>query len=1147
MPRSPVTDQQRRAIDAQGVSVVLSSGAGCGKTSVLTERYLKHLADDGAEVGQIVAITFTERAAREMRDRIRGAIQDRLKNAAGAAAARWKLHLRNLESAAISTIHSFCGNVLRQHALAAGLDPRFEVLDEVLAGNLRAESLRNCLHDLLPDKAHPAGADLRQLVVDFGWYEAVQAIRRLAFDPDPLAWKTWLARAPEEIERQWLGEARQRLLPGFVDYLIAVEPKIAACLSLLAVTPCTGPETRSNVARILKETPALAAARDLAAAVGELKECAKVGKERAKAWNNDDDVYALVKDTFEDYRKAIVEKLAPFTAQPESLVPAIRAGQRFIRVALEVVDEYQRRKERAAYLDFQDLLVMARDLVRDNEPVRQALRERYRFILVDEMQDTDPVQMELVLSLCTPIEVESGKLFAVGDHKQSIYRFRGAEVRLFQELRERVPEHGRLNLTRNFRSQQPILDFVNALCSRRVSHYEPLDGAGGGASAEPCVEFLWSLPPARGGKPAVSEVRRREAGQIAERLRRLFDDAQPRIWDKQEKQLRAVRMQDVAILFRSMSNVAIYEEALRRAGIDYYLVGGRAFFAQQEVYDLYRLLRALENPDDSLSLAGALRSPFCCVSDEALFILSMNRRGQLWKGLHDDKALKELPAGQKDAVLRARVNLERWRGLKDRLPIVRLIGEIFADSGYDAAMQFEFLGDRKLANLWKLQDLARTFDRSGNFGLADFVQRLGELVRDQPREEQAATLPEKADVVKLMSIHQAKGLEFPVVVIPDLAAATRSGHWAAAHWDRELGCVVRPPEDFDPPPFPDFGARLGDMYDAIADWAEDLRILYVACTRAEDLLILSAGFMEPLPPTTNPNLPLPLKGANTWMMTLAERFNLRSGECIAADVPAEKQPRIRVELTEGFRAASSGPSTRDRGREPLAPPASKRSAPRSSLPALLMLPTLEWMSLHGRQGDRLGLHLLDADQPEQFQRIYQSEVERLFDEILCFWDLRNPDDWESTLAQCVADEDTLEAEAAADLLAEWLRTFTASELYREVTQAEDVMSRVEFLLKGPDLFLPPCRGWIDLLMRDRAGVCRLVAFHSDKDIPLKTAAKLRGPFLALQAEAFWQQTGIRCHEADLFDLEKGTNVHIKVGKADDGWRIVAELLAPLRL
>src|SRR5271163_232234 len=150
MPKQTTTDQQRRAIDAQGVSVVLSSGAGCGKTSVLTERYLKHLADDGAEVAEVVAITFTERAAREMRDRIRNAVQERLKGASGSSAARWKLHLRNLESATISTIHAFCGNVLRQHALAAGLDPRFEILDEVLAGNLRAESLRNCLHDLLP-------------------------------------------------------------------------------------------------------------------------------------------------------------------------------------------------------------------------------------------------------------------------------------------------------------------------------------------------------------------------------------------------------------------------------------------------------------------------------------------------------------------------------------------------------------------------------------------------------------------------------------------------------------------------------------------------------------------------------------------------------------------------------------------------------------------------------------------------------------------------------------------------------------------------------------------------------------------------------------------------------------------------------------
>ena len=164
------------------------------------------------------------------------------------------------------------------------------------------------------------------------------------------------------------------------------------------------------------------------------------------------------------------------------------------------------------------------------------------------------------------------------------------------------------------------------------------------------------------------------------------------------------------------------------------------------------------------------------------------------------------------------------------------------------------------------------FDNSGMFGLADFIQRLGELVREQPKEEQAATLPEDSNVIKLMSIHQAKGLEFPIVIVPDLATKTQSGRTEVVHWDDELGCLVRPPGD-NPELFSDFGAKLGGMADAVADWEEDLRILYVACTRAEDMLILSAGFRHPLP-EGDPRLPIPVKEANAWMLALGERFNL---------------------------------------------------------------------------------------------------------------------------------------------------------------------------------------------------------------------------------------------------------------------------------
>jgi ATP-dependent helicase/nuclease subunit A len=252
----------------------------------------------------------------------------------------------------------------------------------------------------------------------------------------------------------------------------------------------------------------------------------------------------------------------------------------------------------------------------------------------------------------------------------------------------------------------------------------------------------------------------------------------------------------------------------------------------------------------------------------------------LWQGLHNDD-LDRLSKEQRERVLRARQCLDRWRSLKDQLPIARLLGEVFADSGYDAAMQFEFLGDRKLANLWKLVELARTFDRSGLFGLAEFIARLSDLVRSQPREEQAATQPENADVVRLMTIHQAKGLEFPVVIVPDLDAAVGGPHLPVALWDDRLGCIVRPPAD-EEPPFVDHAWAMWKMREEVEDYRESLRTLYVACTRAQDYLILSAG----LTPALRPSSP--------WMQTLARGFDLRSGECLVPDILPKKRPQVRV-------------------------------------------------------------------------------------------------------------------------------------------------------------------------------------------------------------------------------------------------------------
>jgi ATP-dependent helicase/nuclease subunit A len=1070
-----LTDQQGRAVSCRGVSVVLSSGAGCGKTHVLTQRYLEHLRE-GAEVGQIVAITFTDRAARQMRERIRQGLRTLLHAAAGDDVQRWTAHLRALETAQICTIHAFCGTLLRQHAIDAGIDPGFDVLEEVLSVNLETEALTTSLQRLLTAQ-NQAGEDLRQLVLLYGWKPVNEAVQELLASWDDRAWHRWTATLPERIVEAWQQYAQTELLPGYLAYLLAASPKIAGCLDLLRrKPPLPGSKMAENVAVLLDGWPHLAAAADLAAAVERLTEAAKVGRHGVKAWPDADD-YQAIKAALEDFREEMrSQRLEAFAADPEALAGAVVTGQRFLRVAGEVMAAFRGLKEQHGVVDFQDLLVRARDLLRDRPEVRARLHERYRFLLIDELQDTDPVQMQLVEHLCGG-GLTAGKLFAVGDHSQSIYRFRGANVRLFRDLRGHMPHEGRLDLTLNFRSQPALLHFTNALLGDRLVDYEPLRAHRAQVNPDPCVEFLWTLKAAGDN---VQAARAAEADAIARRIAFMAgNEALVSERTPEGERLRPVRCGDVVLLFRSMSNVHLYEAALRRHGLDYYLVGGRAFFAQQEIYDLLNLLRALENPQDSLSLAGALRSPFCCLSDEALFVLSRQRDG-LWTGLHDEELLQRLPGEQQPAVARARRFLDHWRGLKDRLPIAGLLNQVMADAGYDASTQFEFLGDRKLANLWKLVDLARTFDRSALFGLAEFIQRLGDLVQAQPREEQAATQPENADVVRLMTIHQAKGLEFPVVFVPDLGAHGRDSRAPVARWDARLGCVVRPPADEEPAPFPEFGWRLWQVAETMEDWHEDLRTLYVACTRAEDYLVLSASLEEPVRP------------GNTWMQTLVRRFDLRTGECLVDDVPEEERPRVRsaraadLPQAEGRRSLAVGPLARDHN---------ARVAPRID-PVRLHLQgqrvfTVEAIERYRRTppADRTPLRSaalawpFDAedgtdrnDWLPHWQDLVQggaemTRAEFVTRQVLERWDLRDANGWQPLLAALAEDEP--DAKAA-------LARFATSAVYGQLAAACSWAWHVGFLWTWPPEGIGATervglRGVVDCLWQGPRGDWHLLA------------------------------------------------------------------------
>ncbi len=981
-----LTGEQSLAVATRAASVVLASGAGCGKTKVLTARYLAHLKAGDAEPGQLVAITFTERAAREMRKRIRAAIKAEWQSGDRDT---WGRHLRALETAPVCTIHAFCGSVLRQHAIAAGLDPRFEVLEEVLSAQLRDDSLSDGLHALVTEVS-PTGDDLRQLVVLYGWRAVNEAVVGLLAAPEPAAWMAWAERPADDVAAEWQAFAANELLPAYVRHLCVAAPKIANCLRLLRATPCVGPVMREGVARILDGLPRLHEAADLAAAVEELTEAAKVGKERAKAWP-DEASYEAIRDAFAEFRADLPAKLSPFLEPAENVAEAAVVGQRFARVAAACAGAFARRKRAAGVVDFHDLLSLTRDLLRAKPAVCASLRRRYRFLLLDELQDTDPVQMEIVELLCGDA-LTRGKLFAVGDAKQSIYRFRGAEVRLFDSLRGRVPDDGRQHLTLNFRSRPGILTFVNELFADHIPNYEPLRPHREVKDDRPCVEFLWS---AKGPKDSASDGRRTEADRIARRIAELVasGEAEPR---------------QIVMLFRSMSSVGLYETALRTHGIDYYLVGGRAFFAQQEVYDLLNLLRALENPQDAVCLAGTLRSPFGGLSDEALYVLARHSGG-LWAGLTDDATHERLPDDQRARVTRVKRWLTRWRDHKDRLPIAGLLNFVLADSGYDAALQFEFLGERKLANLWKLIDLARTFDRSGHVGLADFIHRLDDLVRSLPREEQAATLPEEADVVRLMTIHQAKGLEFPVVVLPDLGATTGGPIVPVARWDARLGCVARPPAEDEPPLFTDFGWRLWKSSEAMADWHEDLRTFYVACTRAEETLILSGAITDPVKPQ------------NAALGLLAERFDLKTGA-------SRGDGRILVHVAPPAGDVEPPPRREPRPAVPLTADDARRVQPIEVLP--------------------------DADEREE----RQSPRERVARAVLSRWDFADADGWQHLLADALAGEPAARAKDSATVVRRWLERFAASPLRRALATADELHRDVEFIHAD-------ARGSLDVLFR----------------------------------------------------------------------------------
>ncbi len=966
------TDSQKLACDISR-NIAVTAGAGSGKTSVLAERYLWCLENANYQVSRIVAITFTEKAAGEMLGRIRERILDRISHKLGNVAL-WEAVLEKLPLANISTIHGFCQRLLREFPIEAGVDPDFQVYDEAL----RRIHLIRLLDTFIQERSDAQDSHLR--VLSHLWNSPL-TIRNIVLQlidtrTHSLPWAEQICQdtLPAYLERihtlvahlQEHGIRRIASDQQWQDHIEAIRALIppgdtskltSRCLNILEYDQefreKTEPEQQLLTLRMLR------------------KECRMVTA--SKAWKEDGRNERL-KELFEYLKTFFDQTLPPYEVQEEVEKSGFEMQQALASLVLDAYSLYQQEKARLHKLDFDDLQELTLTLL-ENPDVHRILSHRYDYLMVDEFQDTNHIQWNIIQKLGETANGPRGNVFCVvGDEKQSIYMFRGAEVSVFGEVRKSLeqinaahqlvtqppkipmlgdplhhqPEQlsGELIMAENFRSMKPLIAFFNYLFSRLfLSAYDPerpydvrhqnlipriigtrTSAIGARAScprsngghlarapkADACapVELLLAGQPQDTGENAPLLE---EPELVALRICELLQQT-----DEQNNSRRSCK--DIAILLRARTRLKDFEDALRHYDIPYIVAGGIGFFQQQEIYDVMNLLRVLVNQRQDIALAGVLRSPLFNFSDDQLFYAADGLpqektphapKRTLWeklrflaRSLEEGTRLipQELDPPQ---FLRAFTMLNDWKSRADRIPITHLMNDVLDESGLYGSLTANPRSVQAITNIEKLLEIARRFEREGFQALHDFVLYLEQMIEIEEREGEAQAHIEGMDAVQLMTIHAAKGLEFPVVFVPELDRPFNYGMGESVYIDVPKAEVQSPMvaagiKGLDPEQnFAAVDTVLREYLKRLSlekTDAEMKRVFYVACTRAKEQLLLSGTLSDRTP-------------KSSWLQWLFDIFPLQesleqgymtiSGESAEGEAPVELGIPIRTPCSGG--------------------------------------------------------------------------------------------------------------------------------------------------------------------------------------------------------------------------------------------------------
>ncbi|WP_440336098.1 helicase-exonuclease AddAB subunit AddA [Megasphaera sp.] len=868
------TNEQQAAIDSRGQTLLLSAAAGSGKTAVLVERIIRRLLDKEypIDITELLVVTFTKAAAAEMRDRIGTALMKALSETKDPRVER---QLALLPSAQISTLHAFCQHVIRKYFYTIDLDPAFSIAGEEELNLLRRQVLEDVFLSYYEDdeKASILYPLADMFGSDRGDDILMDTVSRMYIYARSLAWpEHWLKEAarsydvaPDAVidDMVWAGpikdavrrilEEDARLYDGVLYHLRQREAFAPACDTFVAEQAAL---RQAAQARSWNDLSRFVRAIDFP----RLKSLRKLSDDDKAVWER-------CKKVRDDVKKDVIKTLQAvyFSATPEEWLDGMRAMKPImdglVTLTLDFAKAYGAAKKEKGWIDFSDLehfclqILLAPDASPEH-PVPSAaaeeLRSQYEEVFIDEYQDTNGVQ-ELITRL---VSGEDNR-FMVGDIKQSIYRFRLADPTLFLEKyhsfsRDEKAVQRCIDLGRNFRSVPVVLDAVNAVFSRAMTaeaagmdygereklyagRQAPDDERWIGGPVEVDIVPTPSDEEDDDGSTAFEKECRFIAGRIGELL------ASGRMAARKDGTLEPLSYRHIVVLLRSMAGKAdVLIQALQEGGIPSYAEQSGGYFAAVEVQVMLALLRCIDNPEQDLAMAAVLRSPLVGLDETALAGVRLAGDGTLWQNL--PAFVASLPDGvdEKEDLQQFMAAFDSWRTYSRRHGVAELLQRLYDDTAYVDFVGAMPGGDVRQANLKALYDRARQYEEAGFRGLFRYLQLMDKMKEDGLDLAPAKVVSEKEDVVRIMSIHKSKGLEFPVVFVADMGKAfNRRDTQDQILFHNRLGIGLK---QYDPEWRMSYPTLIWSGIAAQLRWegtAEEERILYVAMTRARDQLILT--------------------------------------------------------------------------------------------------------------------------------------------------------------------------------------------------------------------------------------------------------------------------------------------------------------------